>query len=244
MTVVAGFDARNHLSSWVGHELRVVAREAGWLCKMTGIESLFGHRKGALQAICSSDAAAHWGLRCYPDLALRSPGLTGIIEVKAMDRPDTLNASVELVQLCALGSWDRMGIPIHYAFGRPTADGRLEAWILPLKALRPCQVYLTPRSEQFEINGLERFAARLFPEATIVHGGWTRGSNTPYALVSKAQIIRDGVELKAWLHANFGSGQFGMKQREGWEGRKEAHRVWAHVRYQDWRPEERTDSAA
>jgi hypothetical protein len=212
--------------------LRVHARASGWLVKKIGVEALFAKREGAMRVICQSDTPTHWVMRTLPDMALRSRSITAIVEAKSMIST-TSNASVEAVQLCLLAAWSKMGIPIHYCFGRPGPDGYLKAKVLLLSSIKPCFIGLTPRSQSFGLQ-LQRFSERLFPEAEVGFVGITQGSNTPYALIPLVEIESQGCNLMAWLQTNGGGEPFGMKEREAWEGRKESRAVWPPIDYQRW----------
>jgi len=166
--------------------------------------------------------------------------MLAVIEAKSVivkpGKQETGNASVELVQLCALGAWAKLGFPIHYCFGRAGLDSSLEAWMIRLEALKPSFIGLTPRSTNFSLK-LEAFSRKLFPKAIIKLVDVSAGSNTPYALIPKDQIISAGVPFKLWLDQNSGGG-FGMAERISWEGRDEAKQHWSHIRYSQWRIDE------
>jgi hypothetical protein len=226
------FETRDRKSQWVAHEFRVKARETNaWLVKTIGVEALFSKRKGALEFIASSDIPTHWWLRALPDMVLRSTKLTAIVESKWMGSK-TDNASAELVQLCILGAMSKMGIPMQYCFGRNDRSGCLEAYVIGVYQLKPELLWLTPRSDKFGLN-LEKFGRRLFPQARVSPMDVTRGSNTPFALIPKLQIVRDGTLLDAWLRDNAGA-EFSDKERISWEGRDEAKQVWSHIPWERW----------
>ena len=222
----------NETSEWVAHEFRVTARQAGWLTKTTGVEALFHKRLGALRRIGADDCPENLALRALPDMiAVSKKPMTAIVEAKAMDST-TPNAAVELTQLLLLAMWSRFGVTVYYCFGYPDLNDDLEAFLVPVHQLRPTVLWMTPRAMKLKLE-IEKASRWLFPDAQV-HGGETEGSNDPFALIPKKQVIEMGHPVKDWLRQNSG-GAFGMKERIGWEGQEQAHQPWMHFKRKYWR---------
>lgn len=231
-------------SSWIAHEFRVGARECGWLVKRSGVESLFGDRKGALKIISREFSAAHLLLRSLPDMIARSRCGSFPVEAKAADS-DTPNVAVELYQLLLFRRVAELGVKVWYCLGWPDDAGRLVGLMIAAERVRPWRIDV-PARVNAEWPAMLReqtiAAARAaWPDAACRGGCLTAGSNDPYALIRKDSL--DGrATIANWLR-HFGRGQpFSQGERNAWEGQKDGRRPWPHVTRQQWKQWRQHDS--
>jgi len=221
---------------WIEHEFRVQARAAGLLTIRTGVEEFFGDREGARRIITGEFSWPHLFLRSMPDMAVRSPSGTYLIEAKSA-ASNTDNVAVELWQLLF---FRRLGGLVWYLFGWPDATGRiLHARLALAKNIRPQRIIVPSRVHSWpeELRSMLRHWLRDEGWGSIVEvRDRVEGSNDPFALFPKSHLSTM-VPLDEWI-TQYGAGGYppDAKQiRIDWEGRDGAASTWQSVPLQRMR---------
>jgi hypothetical protein len=221
-------DELNPMSEWVAHELRCQAREAGWVTKTCGVEALFCKRKTALRVISNEFSVEHLLLRSLPDMVLRSPRGTYLVEAKdATSRTD--NVAIELYQWLL---FLRVCPRVWYCFGGPDhSSRRMDGRMAMAYRLRPHRLLFPRRVTQEWPDVLVDTLRQWIDEASLKplchEFGDTDGSNDPFALIRKDELQRFPT-VDIWLKS-LGEGGFDGRFRQGWEGREEAQASWGHL---------------